>query len=324
MEDDIIPTISYASENLRNSAMYQPEANECPVCQGTDFEHDSRKAEIICRRCGCVLEEAIIDQGPEWRVYGHEQQDRIRVGAPPTNALHDKGLSTEIDFKNRDAHGRSIPAKNLADIYKLRDIQRRSRISGAGERNLAFALGEVDRYCSRLSLTQPIKLDACNIYRKAVDKNLIRGRSIEVVVASSVYAACRRCEFPRTFDEIAEASNVAKKRVAKTYRFLARELNLKLVPTSPADYVPRFASNLGLSGQAQAKAIEIIQKAAEKGLTSGRGPTGVAAAALYIASILLCERKTQHDVADVSGVTEVTIRNRYKELSEQLGDAAIF
>ena len=192
------------------------------------------------------------------------------------------------------------------------------RVSGAGERNLAFALSELDRDSSRLGIPRSVREDAAIIYRSAAKNNLIRGRSIEVVVASALYAACRRCNIPRTLDEIAIASNVSKKQVGKTYRFLSRELNIKLKPTSPSDYISRFASKLGLSGEVQAKAIEIINKAVDAGLSSGKGPTGVAAAALYIASLLLGERKTQKEVSEISGVTEVTIRNRYKELSEKI------
>ena len=159
---------------------------------------------------------------------------------------------------------------------------------------------------------------AAMVYRKAVLKNLIRGRSIEGVSASALYAACRQCNVPRTLDEIAASSRVSRKEIGRTYRFIARELGLKLMPTSPQDYISRFCSELKLSGDVQAKAIEILKDAADKELTSGRGPTGVAAASIYISSILCGERRTQREVADVAGVTEVTIRNRYKELAERL------
>ena len=282
----------------------------CPECGSTELIGDYERAEVVCAHCGLVIDENLVDMGPEWRAFDHEQRDkRTRVGAPITYTIHDKGLSTMIDW---------IPARNRAQWYRLRKWQRKIRISGATERNLAFALSELDRDSSRLGLPRSVREAASVVYRSAVDNKLIRGRSIEGVVAASLYAACRRCNVPRTLDEIAEVSRVTKKEVGRTYRFLTRELNIKLPPTSPVDYVPRFASELGLSGEAQSRAIEIIEKAMEKGLTSGRGPTGVAAAALYIASVLLGERKTQRDVADIAGVTEVTIRNRYKELTEQL------
>ena len=171
-----------------------------------------------------------------------------------------------------------------------------------------------------MTIPRSVREDAALIYRKAARNKLVRRRSIEVVVASSLYASCRRCNIPRTLDEISESANVPKKQVGKTYRFLSRKLNFKLKPTFPKDYISRFASNLGLSGEVQAKAIEIINQAIDVGLNIGKGPTGIAAAALYIASYLLNERKTQKDIAEVVGVTEVTIRNRYKELSEELGN----
>ena len=288
------------------------------------MKYDYGKAEISCNRCGLVLDENMIDQGPEWRAFDHEQRDkRTRVGAPSTYAISDKGLTTAIDWKNKDAKGRSIPEQNRAQLYRLRKWNQRIRVSRCGERNLAHALGELDREANRLDLPRSIREDASVIYRRAAKNNLIRGRSIEGVVATSLYIACRICNLPRTLSEIAEVSNVSKKQIAKNYRFLSRELDIKLKPTSPADYISRFASQLGLSGETQSKAIEIIRTANEKGLTSGKGPTGIAAAALYISSVLLGERKTQKDIALVSGVTEVTIRNRYKELSEHMAEIII-
>ena len=180
-------------------------------------------------------------------------------------------------------------------------------------------LDALDRMASAMGLPRNVRETAAMIYRKAVNKNLIRGRSIEGVVAASLYAACRQCNVPRTLDEVASSSRVGRKEIGRTYRFMTRELSLKLMPTKPQDYVQRFCSELKLSGDVQAKAADILKDANKKELTSGRGPTGVAAAAIYIASILCNERRTQREVADIAGVTEVTIRNRYKELTDKLG-----
>ena len=320
-EDDTITTktTKFNNEVGQQDILRNDEPKACPVCNSTERFVDNSRAEVCCARCGLVLDENLIDHGPEWRAFDHEQRDkRTRTGAPLTYTISDKGLNTTIDWKDKDIHGHKIPERNKAQIYRLRKWNKRMRVSGAGERNLAFALSELDRDSSRLGIPRSVREDAAIIYRSAAKNNLIRGRSIEVVVASALYAACRRCNIPRTLDEIAIASNVSKKQVGKTYRFLSRELNIKLKPTSPSDYISRFASKLGLSGEVQAKAIEIINKAVKAGLSSGKGPTGVAAAALYIASLLLGERKTQKEVSEISGVTEVTIRNRYKELSEKI------
>ena len=323
VKDSSVNAGGHFKGNQNQSILVSEEACVCPDC-GSELITDSSRAEISCKRCGLVIEEGLLDQGPEWRAFDNEQRkNRTRVGAPATPTLHDKGLPTVIAHKNKDARGGAIPDRNKAQIYRIRRLQIRSRISGAGERNLAFALSELDRNASNLGLTKTVKEDASTIYRGAANHNLVRGRSIEGVVSASLYAACRRCNVPRTLDEIASVSKASKKEVGRTYRFLARELDIKLAPTSPADYVPRFATKIGLSNEAETKAIEIIRKAKDKGLTSGKGPTGVAAAALYIASVLLGERKTQREVADASGVTEVTIRNRYRELSEQLNGLAL-
>jgi transcription initiation factor TFIIB len=281
---------------------------------------DYDRAELVCSGCGLVVHDRIMDIGPEWRAFDQEQRDkRGRTGAPMTLTIHDKGLSTMIDWRDRDAHGKDLTPKRRAQIYRLRKWQRRIRVSDATERNLAFALSEIDRMSSHLALPRNIREAASLVYRKAVEERLIRGRSIEGVAAAALYAACRESKIPRTLDEIAEVSRVSKKEIGRSYRFIARELMIHLRPTSPIDYVPRFGSDLGLSGEAQSKAIELLKEAQKKGLTSGRGPTGVAAAAVYIASVLTGERRTQRDVADVARVTEVTVRNRYKELCDKLG-----
>ena len=291
----------------------------CPECKSSDLEFDSQKAEISCRHCGYVLEDSIVDLGQEWRAFNHEQRaKRTRVGAPTTPAIADKGLPTEMSKGNRDINGRSIPERNRFQYNRLRILNKRIRISGTGERNLAIALSELDRQSSRLGLPRFVREDAAIIYRSAAKKNLVRGRSIEGMVAASIYTAARHCNLPRTLDEVSEASNINKKQIGKNYRFIARELGIKLRPTSPADYVPRFASVLGLSGEIESKAINIINQSKEQGLLTGREPTGVAAATLYLASMLLGVRVTQKDVAEIANVSEVTIRNRYKEFSDEL------
>ncbi len=170
-----------------------------------------------------------------------------------------------------------------------------------------------------MGLPKNIRETAAVIYRKAVKKNLIRGRSINSVVSASLYAACRKAGVPRTLDELAEATSSDRKEIGRTYRFLSRELVLKLKPTKPQEYLGRFCSELELDGKVQKMAENIIEQAERQELISGKGPTGLAAASIYISSIKSNQRRTQREVADVAAVTEVTVRNRYKELVEKLG-----
>lgn len=292
---------------------------KCPGCGSAHLTKDYSRAELVCEDCGLVIDEDFIDHGPEWRAFDSEQRDkRARTGAPMTYTMHDKGLSTIIDWKNRDSYGKSIPTRNRAQLYRIRKWQRRVRISDSTEKNLAIALSGLDRLSSSMSLPRTVRETAAMIYRKAALKKLVRGRSIEGVTAASLYAACRQCNVPRTLDEISNIAQISRKDIGRIYRYISRELGLKLMPTSPRDYISRFCSQLNLRNDVQIKTMEILTKAANNELTSGRGPTGLAAAALYIASVLCGDRRTQREVAEVAGVTEVTIRNRYKELAEKL------
>ena len=291
----------------------------CPSCGSTHLSKDYSRAELVCEKCGLVIDGEIIDHGPEWRAFDSEQREKkARTGAPMTYTMHDKGLSTTISWQNKDAYGKSIPARNRAQLYRLRRWQMRTRISDNSERNLAIALSSMNRMSSTLGLPRNVRETAAMIYRKAVLQNLIRGRSIHGVSAAVLYAACRQCNVPRTLEEISTVSNMSKKEIGKNYRNISRKLKLKLLPTTPQDYISRFSSQLRLSHDVQTKTNEILKEAALKELTSGRGPTGMAAAALYMASVLCGERRTQSEISAVAGVTEVTIRNRYKELSKKL------
>ncbi len=289
----------------------------CPECGGKSLTRDYERAELICNDCGRVVDDDIIDYGPEWRAFDSEQMNRrSRTGAPMNYLVHDKGLSTTIDWRNQDSAGRPIGGRKMAQLYRMRKWQQRVRISNAKERNLAIALVELSKFASKLNLSKNVREAASVVYRKALDKGLIRGRSIEAVATACIYAACRQCKVPRTLDEIAAASNMGRKEIGKAYRYVSRELGFNLNPTTPMDYIPRFCSELNLGSEVQMRATEISEMAMDKELTSGRGPTGVCAAAIYIASVLMGERRTQKEVADVAGVTEVTIRNRYKEIAE--------
>ena len=298
---------------------HPPKVRSCPECGSNRLMRDYDCAEIVCMNCGFVVAAKLADQGPEWRAFDDEQRaKRARAGAPLTFTIHDKGLSTMIDWHDRDVYGKRLAPGQKAQIYRLRKWQRRIRVSDATERNLAFALSEISKIANNLNLPKNILETASVIYRKAVKERLIRGRSIQGVTAAAIYVACRQCGVARTLDEIALASTVNKKEVGRSYRFLIKELNYFIPPLKPSQYITKFSNQLTMQGKVEEIAHKILATAKELKLTSGRGPTGIAAAASYIASVLTGERKTQREIAEIAQVTEVTIRNRYKELVERL------
>lgn len=292
---------------------------QCPECGSTKLMRDYECAEIVCMNCGFVIAAKLADRGPEWRAFDDEQRaKRARVGAPLTYTIHDKGLSTMIDWHDRDIYGKRLSPGQKAQIYRLRKWQRRIRVSDATERNLAFALSEISKIANTLNLPKNILETASVIYRKAVKEHLIRGRSIQGVTSAAIYVACRQCGLARTLEEIAHASNINKKEVGRSYRFLIKELNYFIPPLKPSQYITKFSNQLTMQGKVEEIAHKILTTARDLKLTSGRGPTGIAAAASYIASVLTGERKTQREIAEIAQVTEVTIRNRYKELVDRL------
>ena len=296
------------------------EGRTCPECNSSSLRQSADGSEVSCEDCGLILEEETIDRGPEWRAFNASERDsKSRVGAPTTQTMHDKGLTTTIDWKNKDAYGRSLSSEKRSQMNRLRKWQERIRTKDAGERNLQFALSETDRMASALGVPRSVREVASVLYRRALEEDLIRGRSIEGVATSTLYAACRMEGIPRSLDEVSAVSRVDRMEIGRTYRYISKELGLEMQPVDPKKYVPRFCSELELSEEVQNKANEIIDTTAEQGLLSGKSPTGYAAAAIYAAALLCNEKKTQNEVANVAQVTEVTIRNRYQEQISAMG-----
>lgn len=285
----------------------------CPECESVDLTYDDHKGEIICNECGLIIEEKMVDTGQDAGGQFDKADKKGRGGAPMSMQKFDKGLATNVG--------------EISDIYKLEAGQTRKflrlkkwqeRVSTSIERNLRLAMAELRRVASFLSLPSVVRDEASRVYNYVLQRGLVRGRSMESVIAACIYAACRSYNIPRTLDEIANASDVERKEIGRTYRFIVRKLRIKVTPSSPKDYISRFSSILHLTPKSQNEALKILRRADVSELTSGRGPAGIAAAALYVAALINDEKKTQREVADVAGITEVTIRNRYKELIERL------
>jgi len=294
----------------------EEQTTTCPECGGhlvTDTEH----GETVCDDCGLVVEEDGIDRGPEWRAFNSGERDsKSRVGAPTTNMMHDKGLSTNIGWQDKDAYGKSLSTRQRQKMQRLRTWNERFRTRDSKERNLKQALGEIDRMASALGLPDNVRETASVIYRRALSENLLPGRSIEGVATASLYAAARQVGNPRSLDEFTAVSRVDKMELTRTYRYVIRELGLRVQPADPESYVPRFVSRLELSEETQRLARELLDGAKKAGITSGKSPVGLAASAVYAAALLSNEKVTQSQVSAVADISEVTIRNRYKELLE--------
>jgi transcription initiation factor TFIIB len=295
--------------------------NMCPECYSNNIitDYTYNEGEATCQSCGLVLSDKVMNEGPEWRAFDLEQhENRSRVGPPTTFTIHDKGLGTVIDWRDRDIYGKSSNPEQKAQNYRLRKWQRRTRVSNSTERNLSTALTEINKICSQLNLPRNILETASTIYTKAAKQHLLRGRNAQDLTVAAVYTACRQCGLSRSIEEVAQVSNVKKEKVEHDYRSLVKELNYNIKPTKPDQYITNFFNKLGMNGDVEETAYRILTKAKELKLTSGRSPISMAAAVSYISSILYNTRATQREIAEIANITEVTVRNRYKELDERL------
>jgi len=294
--------------------------SKCPECGDEKIVTDQSTGEMFCGKCGFVVTDKISDTGAEWRSFANDDSNRTRVGAGTSLTMHDMGLSTVIGAVNKDATGKPLSASVKSSIERLRTWDSRSQAHSSADRNLRQALNEMSKLKDKLALTNAVIEKAAYIYRKAMERKLVRGRSIQGLVAACLYASCRNTGTPRTLDDIANGINIKRKDVARCYRLIYRELELKMPVVDPVKGVSRIASIAGLGEKSKRKAITILNQARRMGLTAGKDPMGIAAAALYLACISIGETKSQKEISIASGVTEVTIRNRCAGLRKMLND----
>jgi len=294
-------------------------SDRCKRCNRGSILTDSNTGEMFCSKCGFVATDRLEQDGPEWRSFSKEEGGiRTRTGTPTSLAMHDMGLATIINPQNKDATGKPLTAAMRSTIERLRNWDNRSQVHEPVDRNFRQAFSELDRLKTKLALSDAVIEKTAYIYRKALDKGLVRGRSIPGLIAASLYAACRNTETPRTLTDVANGINIKRKDIARCYRLLLRELDLKMPVVNPVKCISRISSIADLSEKTKRKAVEILEYATKIELSAGKDPMGLAAAALYLSCVINGENKTQKDIAVAAGVTEVTIRNRYKGLKDSL------
>jgi len=281
-------------------------SNLCPECEGNTISIQE-KGEIVCRQCGLVISERIVDVSHSGKraFTKQEKQRRERTGSPISILLPDMGLSTIIDKNN-------IKSPDLKRAAKWN-----SRMTW-DKRNMLIATTELKRIGSNLTLPNHVKKAAIRLYIEAFKKKLLRGRSINGMVAACLYFACRERKIPRTLQEILDQTSVNAKNVRRCYRTIIRELNLKAPSTNPVSLIPRYVAELNLDADTEKTTIKILQSFVSKYSTSGKDPKGLCAGALYLVCKKRDKRISQKEIANVVGVTEVTLRSRYKELVNKL------
>ena len=291
---------------------------KCPDCFSRRIDEDSVRGERSCVDCGLVIAENMIDPGQDWSPFAGKEET-IRGGPPATVMVHDKGLSTEIHWANKDYAGRSIAGKNRSQFYRMRKWQRRARVSGSFDRNMEAALVEIGRLASKMGMGKLVKEETAVIYRLALEKDMVKGRSIDTIVAASMYLANQKLRTARSLDDFQRHADVSRKSITRAHKVIKAALRMRIPVSEPSEYVGRYGGLLGLPTEIHTAALSLLKRASEMELTHGKSPTGLAAAALYIAARQGDRHRTQREIADISGVTEVTIRNRYKEMVSGMG-----
>lgn len=303
---------------------------KCPDCDCEKFIKDEKRGEKSCKNCGLVIEDNIKDKGKDWRSYSfEEEQEKSRTGDPISINKYDKGLSTSIKNRDYDSKGNLLNSEKRNTMSRLRRLNKMTEDNK--EKNLRFALGEIERMGNALGVSNNAIQMTSKIYREALEQDLIRGRSIEEVISACLYISLINQKEPRSMGEIVEVSRIKdEKKVFKTKKSLSSNLddeklddiNINTIPVSPKEYIPRFISKIDIKNKNDVerlsfKLYDIISE--ESSLISGKSPNGLAGSLIYISiQIINGNGTTQKDISDIAGVSSVTIRNQYKDLKDYL------
>ena len=292
----------------------------CSICNNNSGQiiTDTESGEIICRNCGMVMLDNVQETRPEWRSFTTDDANntRSRTGMPTSLARHDKGLATIIGRANKDASGQVLDAAMRTTMERLRTWDFRTQAHTSTDRNLRQDFSELNRLKDKLGLPDSVIEKTAYIYRKVQERGLVRGRTISSVLAAAAYIACREMGMSRTLDDIAHLNNIKHKELARTFRLLVLELDLKVPMIDPMKCVVKVANKAKLSEKTKRQAMNIMHDIIKSGVSAGKDPMGLAGSVIYMSSINTGETITQMDIADAAGVTEVTIRNRYKDIKK--------
>jgi transcription initiation factor TFIIB len=304
------------SKNDRGNLEAIEGSQECPLCkQYNTIIVDPESTDTVCSKCGMVVSDKT-ETWLEWQTNDFvEMQPNTRTGPPVSLARRDMGLSTVIGNENIDARRNQIKSVVLPTLRRLRTWDLRTQ---SNNHHFRVAFRELDTLKDKLGLSEAIAEKAAYVYRKAHEKGMIRGRSTFAVLAAAVYIACRQMDAPRTLDDIVTASNIKRKSITKCHRELIFELQLKLPEIDNKKCVVRVANKANVSEKTKYKAIDLMDEVVKQGISTGKDPMGLAAAVLYASCIMTGEQKSQTDLARAAQITQVTIRNRFKDLSNRL------
>ncbi|QLH04417.1 transcription initiation factor IIB [Nitrosopumilus oxyclinae] len=289
----------------------------CDYCHASKFVTDQVIGETICSSCGFVISENAEDRGAERRLIS-DTADTARTGPGLSLKMHDKGLNTRIGAQNKDAVGKPLSGKTTQMFDRLRKWDSRSQTKNSAERNLRFALIEFDKVQSKLGLSDTVVERASLFYRKAIERNIIRGRTVKSIAAACLYASCRDLEHHRSLTEIADQFVIKRKEIARAYRILFRELEFTVSVVDPIKSISKIASKIGTSEKTIRKATQILTAAQDAGIIAGKNPEIVAATAVYAACVITGESKSQTEIAAAANTSTVSIRNRIQEFKTKL------
>ena len=292
-------------------------------CKKNEMITDAYTGEIACGSCGIVSSDQIVDQGSE--SVGSNPNDYMnnsRVGAKRSLKMIDMGLSTIIEAKDRDVTGKPLSLENRRMFYRLRMWDRNSR-SAASSKSFQKAFILLDAISSKLALPESVVEETAYLFRKIAARKILAGRSTSAMLCATIYITCRITDTPRTLQDVVEAGNIKKKVLQRTYRFLAKELDLSPEAYSPSEFVTRIAKGLTLSEKTQRLAFKILDLCQKKHVSTSKNPMAMAAAAVYLASTITDEGVSQLKISKISGISAVTIRERKKEIVMKIGDVKI-
>jgi len=289
---------------------------KCVECGSTKLTKYANEI-ITCADCGFVAVDATdadtttADHNPHRNPYNPRPRKNyinayMKKLTPHISGRTKPGSQYYIDLDK-------MPRNDFVEMW-----WKNAKVSNGTEKNLALAFSEITKIGDILSLPKSVLEKAATTYKMIAEKHYVKGRNIRALSAATAYMACKQCGFPRTLKEIVMASKISKRKVWRGYSFLVKELGCFIPPVKADQYLKKLLNQTAISEKTKQITNKILGVANELKLTSGRDPMGVVAASYYIASLLIGERKTQREIAEITRVTEATIRNRYKEFVERL------